>query len=106
MPKYLFHGSYTPEGVRGLMAEGGTKRLEAARQALGSAGGRLEAFYFSFGEEDFYIIVDLPDNVTAAAVLSVGNASDTFRIKMTPLVTAEEVDAAMQKQIEFRPPGH
>ena len=53
MPKYLFCGSYTPEGFKGLMEEGGSKRIEAAKQALGSVGGSLEAFYFSFGENDF-----------------------------------------------------
>ena len=53
MPKYLFYGSYTPEGFKGLMEEGGSKRIEAAKQALGSNGGSLEAFCFSFGENDF-----------------------------------------------------
>ncbi|TLM99511.1 GYD domain-containing protein, partial [bacterium] len=54
MQKYLFHGCYTPEGFRGLLAEGGSKRSDAAKQALSSAGGSLEAFYFSCGGEDFY----------------------------------------------------
>jgi uncharacterized protein with GYD domain len=77
MPKYLFYGSYTPEGFRGLMKAGGSKRTEAARQALGSVGGSLEAFYFSFGEDNFYIIVDLPDNITTTAVTLAGNVSGT-----------------------------
>ena len=62
MPKYLFHGSYTPEGLKGLLAEGGSKRREAAQQALKSAGGTLEAFYFAFGDDDFVIITDGGDN--------------------------------------------
>ena len=53
MSKYLFHGSYTSDGLKGLMEEGGSKRVEAAQQALGSVGGTLEAFYFAFGEDDF-----------------------------------------------------
>lgn len=56
MPKYLFHGSYTPEGLKGLLAEGGSSRIEAAKQALKSVGGTLEAFYFAFGDYDFYIM--------------------------------------------------
>ena len=48
MAKYLFYGSYTPEGYKGLLQEGGSRRIEAAKQALKSAGGSLEAFYFSF----------------------------------------------------------
>ena len=105
MPKYLFHGSYTPEGIRGLMEEGGSKRVEAAEQALRSVGGSLDAFYFSFGENDFYIIVDLPDKVSASAVSFVGNASGTFRIKTVVLITPEEVDEAAKKSVDFRPPG-
>ena len=52
MPKYLFHGSYTPEGFQGLLKEGGSKRREAAEQALKSVDGKLDAFYFAFGDND------------------------------------------------------
>jgi len=106
MPKYLFYGSYTPEGLRGLMTEGGSSRVEAAKQALGSVGGTLEAFYFAFGDNDFYIIVDLPDNVSTTAISWVGNVSGTFAIKTVVLLTPEEVDEAVKKSVNFRPPGH
>lgn len=106
MPKYLFHGSYTPAGIQGLLAEGGSSRVEAAKQALGSAGGSLECFYFSFGDDDFYIIVNLPDNVSTTAISFAGNASGTFSIKTVVLLTPEEVDEAARKSIAFRPPGH
>jgi uncharacterized protein with GYD domain len=106
MPKYLFYGSYTPEGLRGLLAEGGSKRIEAAKQALSSVGGRLEAFYFAFGDNDFYIIVDLPDNVSTTAISWAGNVSGTFSIKTVVLLTPEEVDEAVKKSVNFRPPGH
>ena len=106
MPKYLFHGSYTPEGFRGLLDEGGSKRREAAEQALKSVGGTLEAFYFSFGDNDFYIIVDLPDNVSTTAVSFVGNVTGSFSIKTIVLLTPEEVDEAIKKSVDFRPPGH
>lgn len=106
MPKYLFYGSYTPEGLRGLVAEGGSRRIEAAKQALGSVGGSLEAFYFAFGDNDFYIIVDLPDNVRTAAVSLAGNVSGTFSIETVGLLTPEELDQAVRQQVDFRPPGH
>ena len=105
MPKYLFYGSYSPEGFQGLMEEGGTKRIEAAKQALGSVGGTLEAFYFSFGERDFYIIVDLPDNITTTAVTLAGNVSGTFSIHGVPFLTAGDLDEAIKKSVDFRPPG-
>jgi uncharacterized protein with GYD domain len=105
MPKYLFHGSYTPEGFKGLLQEGGSSRREAAEQALKSVGGTLEAFYFSFGDNDFYIIVDLPDNVSTTAVSFIGNVSGTFSIKTIVLLTPEEIDEAIKKSVDFRPPG-
>ena len=106
MAKYLFYGSYTSEGFVGLIEEGGSKRIEAAKQALQSVGGSLEAFYFSFGEKDFYIIVDLPDNVTTTAVTLAGNVSGTFDIHGIPLLTPQELDEAVKRSVDFRPPGH
>ena len=68
MPKYMIHGSYTEEGLKGLLKEGGSKRQEAAEQAIASLGGTLEAFYYAFGYSDVFAIAELPDNVDAAAL--------------------------------------
>src|SRR5512143_3210315 len=106
MRKYLFHGTYTPEGYKGLVQEGGSARIDAARRALASVGGCLETFYYSCDEEDFYITVNLPDYVSAMAVTLAGNVSGTFRIRATELLTPEEMDAAVKKSVDFRPPGH
>ncbi len=105
MSRYLFYGAYTPAGLKGLMAEGGTGRVEAARQALKSAGGTLESFYYAFGDNDFYIIVDLPNNSSAAAVTAAGVISGAFGIKAVVLLTPEEMDEAARKVIGFRPLG-
>jgi uncharacterized protein with GYD domain len=105
MQKYLFYGSYTSEGYKGLLNEGGSVRIDVAKRALGSVGGLLETFYYSNGEEDFYIIVNLPDNITATAVTLAGNASGTFRIRAVALLTPEEMDKAVQTKVDFRPPG-
>lgn len=106
MRKYLFHGKYTPEGYKGLLQEGGSVRIDVAKKALGSVGGSLEAFYYSCSEEDFFIIVNLPDYVSAMAVTLAGNASGTFTIRATELLTPEETDQAVKKSVDFRPPGH
>ena len=106
MQKYLFYGTYTPEGYQGLLREGGSARIGAARQALQCAGGSLEAFYYSNGEQDFYIIVNLPDNVSSTAITLAGNASGTFRIRAVPLLTPVEMDAAVKMKVDIRPPGH
>ena len=106
MQKYLFYGSYTPEGYKGLMSEGGSARIAVAKKALQSVGGSLEAFYFCNGEQDFYIIVNLPDSVSSTAVTLVGNASGTFRIRAVALLTPAQMDEAVKLRVDFRPPGH
>ncbi|MFN2304845.1 MAG: GYD domain-containing protein [Anaerolineales bacterium] len=105
MAKYLFYGSYTHEGLRNVMDEGGSSRIEAINEALASLGGKLEAFYFAFGENDFYMIVDLPDNVSTTAISFAANISGSETLKTVVLLTPEEVDEALKKSIEYTPPG-
>jgi uncharacterized protein with GYD domain len=105
MQKYLFYGSYTPQGYKGLLAEGGSGRTEAVQQALNSLGGNLEAMYFSFGENDFYTIVNLPDDINAAAFTMTANVSGAFTIKTASLLTPEEIDSAVRIGVNFRLPG-
>ncbi|NIS80852.1 MAG: GYD domain-containing protein [Anaerolineales bacterium] len=105
MAKYLFQGSYTEEGLKGLLKEGGSKRREAAEQVIKSVGGTLEAYYFAFGDNDFYVIADLPDNVSTTAVSLVVNDSGAVEVQTVVLLTPEEVDQAVRKTVDYRPPG-
>jgi uncharacterized protein with GYD domain len=105
MPKYLVQGSYSEQGLKGLLQEGGSKRREAVEQLTKGMGGRLEAFYYAFGNDDFVIIVDLPSNVDASALSLAVNASGAVESRMTVLITPEEVDQATKKTVKFRPPG-
>jgi len=105
MPKYLIEARYTAEGAAGLAREGGSGRRAAAAKTVESAGGKLEAIYFAFGDVDAYIIIDLPDNVTAAAVSLAANRSGFIASKTIVLMTPEEVDQATKKTVEFRVPG-
>lgn len=105
MPRYLLIGSYTAEGAKGVLKEGGSGRREAARAAIESAGGSLESFYFGFGADDYYVTVDFPDHASAAAAALTVGASGTSRARTVVLLTPEEIDAASQKTVTFRPPG-
>jgi uncharacterized protein with GYD domain len=105
MPKFLFEASYTLDGIRGVQNEGGTSRRKAVAKVAESVGGRLEAFYFGFGDRDAYVIADVPDNESAAAVAITVNASGGATVKTVVLLTPEEVDAAAQRSVEYRPPG-
>jgi uncharacterized protein with GYD domain len=105
MSKYLFHGSYTQKGLKGLLKEGGSKRRQAAEQLFSSLGGTLETYYFAFGDNDFYVVADLPDNVTSAAGSLVVNATGAVKVKTVVLLTPEQVDAAAAKTVDYRAPG-
>jgi len=105
MPKYLSITSYTAEGLKGLLKDGGTKRKQAMERLAESLGGKLEAFYYAFGDDDLFAIWDMPDNVTVAAVSLMVNASGTANAKVTVLLTPEEVDQATKKTVEYSPPG-
>lgn len=102
MPMYLWKASYTTLGVKGVATEGGTGRRDAVQKAIESVGGRLEAFYFAFGEHDTYVIADLPDNETAAAVALAVNGSEVSVVQTIVLLTAEQLDAASKKNVGFR----
>jgi uncharacterized protein with GYD domain len=105
MPKYLWEASYSAEGTKGLMKDGGSKRRKAAEEALKAVGGKLEAFYFAFGEYDAYVIADIPDHVSVAAVALAINASGAVAVKTTVLLTPEELDKATKKGASYSPPG-
>jgi uncharacterized protein with GYD domain len=105
MPKYLTVASYTAEGAKGLLKEGGTARRAVVEKMMKDLGGTLEAFYFAFGENDAYVISEGADNVTAAAISLAVSASGAVRTKTTVLLTAEEIDQASKKTVKFRPPG-
>jgi uncharacterized protein with GYD domain len=105
MPKYLYRASYTTEGLKGLLKEGAAKRREVVEQLTKSLGGTVEAFYFAFGDDDVYVISDVPDNVTTAAISLAVNASGAVKVKTTVLLTPEEVDQAAKMTVNYRPPG-
>lgn len=105
MAKFMVQFSYTGEGLQGLMKEGGSKRKQATEQLIESLGGSVESYYFAFGEYDGFIIIDGLDNVEMAAGALIGGTSGAVKTKTTVLLTPEEVDQAVKKQGDYRPPG-
>jgi uncharacterized protein with GYD domain len=105
MPKYLLQVSYTAEGAKGLLKDGGSKRREAARAAVQSVGGSLESMYFAFGEHDAIVIADIPDVASAVATSLTLNASGAITSRTTVLLTPEDLDAAAKKTPTYTPPG-
>lgn len=107
MPKYLLVASYTAEGAKGLLKDGGTKRTSVATEALKSVGGKVESFYFAFGSDDAYVVFDAPDNASSAAASLVVAASGAVATRTVVLLTPEEIDDAAKKSkdVEYSPPG-
>jgi len=105
MPKYLIEADYNAEGAKGIQSAGGGSRRDAVKSMCEAMGGSLESFYFAFGDADAHVIVDLPDQETAAAVAIAVNASGLVAAKTTVLLTPEEIDAAAKRSVDYRPPG-
>ena len=105
MPKFLTKVSYSPEGTRGLLKEGGTGRRAAVQKLMEGLGGKIEAFYYAYGEDDAYLIINVPDAASGLAVSLAVNASGAVRATTIPLITPEEIDAACKKSVPYRAPG-
>ena len=100
MPKYLIEASYSAEGAKGLIKRGGTARRAEVQKMVESLGGRLDAFYFVFGENDVHVILDLPENLTAAAISLAVMSTGAARMKTTVLLTPEEIDQAVKTPVD------
>src|SRR5438105_10777867 len=105
MAKYLVKASYTAEGGRGVQSAGGTSRRDAVANMAKGLGGSLESFYFAFGKTDAYVVLDLPDNRTAAAASLAVNAAGGATSEVVVLLTPEDIDAAAKLSVDYRPPG-
>ncbi len=105
MPKYLIQGNYTVEGAKGLLQDGGSKRVRAAKAALKAVGGKVDAMYFAFGDTDVYAIVDAPDNASMTALSLTVAGTGALGITTTVLLTPKEVDEASTKAVAYKPPG-
>jgi uncharacterized protein with GYD domain len=105
MPKYLIQASYTADGLKGVLAKGGSSRREVVQSMAQAMGGSLDAFYFAFGDADVYAILDMPDNISVAAAAMTVSASGAVRANTVVLLTPEDVDGAAQLTVDYSPPG-
>jgi uncharacterized protein with GYD domain len=102
---FLVKASYSMDGTKGVRSAGGTSRREAVAKLAESLGGSLESFYFAFGETDAYVVLDVPDNKSAAAASIAVNASGAATSEVIVLLTPEEIDEAAKISVDYRPPG-
>jgi uncharacterized protein with GYD domain len=106
MARYLIKASYSAEGLKGVMKAGGTSRVKAVESAVAGVGGSLEAFYFAFGADDVYVVVDAPDHrAVMAMAAAVGSSGAIESYETVVLMSPSEVDEAMQVAVDYAPPG-
>ncbi len=105
MPKYMYQGSYTPEGLLGLKKDGASGRRNAVKAAIKALGGKMESIYYGFGSDDVFVIMDLPDNVAAARMAAAVGATGMVSGFTTALLTCEEMDKALSKDAKYAAPG-
>jgi uncharacterized protein with GYD domain len=106
MPKYMIKASYSPAGMKGVMTKGGSARADAIEKLAAGVGGSVESFYFAFGDDDVYVIVDAPSNEAMAAIAGTVTSTGVLSNYQTVvLLTAAEMDAAAGLEVDYTPPG-
>ncbi len=105
MAKYLARVSLNADGARAVRHDKGTGRRAAVTKLIEAAGGKIEAFYFSFGAEDVILIFDAPENASAVAISLTANSAGPARVSITPLITVEEMDRAVDKAATLPSPA-
>ncbi|MDQ1382138.1 MAG: hypothetical protein QOJ71_2857 [Actinomycetota bacterium] len=105
MANYLVIASYSPEGVKGVLKNGGTARADAVKSAIEGLGGTMHSFHFAFGGDDVYVVAELDDNIAAAALGLAVSTSGLITARTVVLLTPAEIDEAAQRQVAYTPPG-
>ncbi len=105
MPKFMIRGNYTAEGLKGLQKDKASGREKAVATACTALGGKLDAFYYALGDDDLFVVVDLPSHVQVAAICVAVGASGMFHTRSMPLLTVAEMDQALSQGTNYRPPG-
>ena len=105
MPRYMIEASYSPQGAQGLLKEGGSSRRALVADMAKRVGGKMETFDYAFGTNDLYTICELPDVASATAMSLAVNASGAVKLRVIPLISMEDMDAAAKLQVGYRPPG-
>jgi uncharacterized protein with GYD domain len=105
MPKFLLKGSYTAEGMRGLKKDKASGRETAVTATVKALGGKVEGIWYALGDDDAYLVIDLPSHVHAAALATNISATGMINTSTTALLTVAEMDQALSEKVTYRAPG-
>jgi uncharacterized protein with GYD domain len=103
MPTYITQGRYTRDAIKGMLVRP-EDRADAVARLLSRIGGRLVGYYMTFGEYDFMVIAEAPDDVQmAAALLAAGSGGGVTGLKTTLALTSIEAQGACAAASEIAP---
>ena len=102
---FLVKATYTAAGLKGLQAEGGSRRAEVIRALVENAGGEMTGMYYALDGSDVYVLCELPDLMTAASLTIAIRTSGGLELHTSPLLTLEEIDQAVRIPVAYQPPG-
>jgi len=107
VPKFLMQATFSTDGVKNLIEQGGTKREQQLQGLARSLGGSLEAVYFSPHRNEGFVIFDLPEGqrINLAGTVMAVNAGGFVQVKAQPVLTAKELDSAVEKARSVKVPG-
>ena len=107
MAYYMIQTAFTAEAWA-KMIKAPQNRAEQVRPMIEKMGGKLVSYWTCFGDYDNVVIVQAPDNVSAAALSLAAAAGGALRAaKTTPLMTMEETIEAMKRagKADYKAPG-
>ena len=97
MASYLIQAAYTNEAW-GALVKNPQNRTHAIKPVIEKLGGSIKGLWLAFGEYDAIAIIEMPDNVSAAAFsLAVSAGGSVKSIRTTPLMTIREGMRAMRQ---------
>lgn len=105
MARFMYKVSYSKEGMQGVIKEGAANRKTFIEKMAAEMGGSISSFDFAFGDTDAYVIAEMADQITAAAVATAVAASGAGSIETVVLLSADDVDRAIEKHAPYRAPG-
>ena len=105
MPKFLIKGSYTAEGLKGLKKDKASGREKAITAACKALGGKVDAVYYALGDDDVFVVVDMPSHVQVSSLCVAVGASGMVSTRTVPLLTVAEMDKALGEDVTYRKPG-
>ena len=97
MPSYLYQISYSSEAWAALVKRP-QDRIAVVSKVVENLGGKVTAFWFTFGDYDLVGVVEMPDNISAAAFsVAIAAGGACSQVKTTPLLSIADGLEAMKK---------